>query len=166
VRTLARHLLSILILPVTMTIAVPWWLASHGIALRIGAAPVEIALQLLGLLALGVGLALFGASLWQFAVRGRGTLAPWDPPRHLVVEGPYRYVRNPMISGVIFVLIGESLVLLSVPHGWWALLFLCLNLIYIPLVEEPALQARFGEPYTAYCRNVRMVLPRLRPWTR
>ena len=61
----------------------------------------------------GVGLLLFAASLRQFAVRGKGTLAPWDPPKHLVVEGPYRYVRNPMISGVLFVLLGEALVLRS-----------------------------------------------------
>src|SRR4030095_15479841 len=124
-----------------------------------------LALQLAGLIALGVGLALFFASLQRFASEGEGTLAPWDPPRALVVRGPYRYVRNPMISGVIFVLFGETLLLLSPAHGAWAAAFLLLNLVYIPLVEEPQLERRFGDSYREYCRHVRRFLPRLRPWT-
>jgi len=92
-------------------------------------------------------------------------LAPWDPPRHLVVRGPYRHVRNPMISGVVFVLFGEALVLLSGPHAQWALIFLVINFIYIPLLEEQRLKARFGEEYIEYCRHVPRLLPRLRPWT-
>jgi protein-S-isoprenylcysteine O-methyltransferase Ste14 len=69
-----------------------------------------------------------------------------------------------MISGVVLVLFGEALVLLSSVHALWALLFLGLNLVYIPLVEEPQLERRFGEPYVEYCRNVPRVVPRLRPW--
>jgi protein-S-isoprenylcysteine O-methyltransferase Ste14 len=91
-------------------------------------------------------------------------LAPWDPPKNLVVEGPYRYVRNPMISGVLVVVFGEAFTLLSWPHGQWALLFLCINLVYIPLLEEPQLQDRFGGAYREYRRNVRRFLPLLRPW--
>jgi protein-S-isoprenylcysteine O-methyltransferase Ste14 len=88
---------------------------------------------LLGTL-LGVGLVLFAASLRRFAAEGEGTLAPWDPPRKLVISGPYRYVRNPMISGLIFVLFGEALLLLSSPHAEWAAAFLVVNLIHIPLL--------------------------------
>src|SRR6185295_13856231 len=95
---------------------------------------------------------------------GHGTLAPWDPPRALVVRGPYRFVRNPMISGVVFALFAEALVLLSRPHAVWAAAFGLLNLIYIPLIEEPQLERRFGEPYREYCKHVRRFLPRLRPW--
>jgi protein-S-isoprenylcysteine O-methyltransferase Ste14 len=69
-----------------------------------------------------------------------------------------------MISGVIFVLFGEALVLVSAPHGTWAVAFLVLNLVYIPLFEEPQLAQRFGDPYREYCRHVRRFLPRLRPW--
>ena len=78
---------------------------------------------------------------------------------------PYRYVRNPMISGVVFVLFGEALTLLSGPQVQWAFVFLVINLIYIPLLEEQQLKARFGEQYMEYCRHVPRLLPRLRPWT-
>ena len=97
-----RQLLSIAILPVTVTVVIPIWLARrHGMRFAIGTATPEILLQLIGAASLAAGLLLFGSSLRQFAVRGKGTLAPWDPPKHLVVEGPYQYVRNPMISGVL-----------------------------------------------------------------
>jgi protein-S-isoprenylcysteine O-methyltransferase Ste14 len=69
-----------------------------------------------------------------------------------------------MISGVIFLLFSEALLLLSPPHAIWAAAFLILNLVYIPLIEEPQLVQRFGEPYREYRRHVRRFLPRLRPW--
>jgi protein-S-isoprenylcysteine O-methyltransferase Ste14 len=94
-----------------------------------------------------VGFALFSTSVFYFWSRGRGTLAPWDPPRRFVIEGPYRYVRNPMISGVIF------------------LLFTLINLAYIPLLEEPMLAVRFGEPYKRYTRAVSRFVPRFSPWS-
>ena len=90
----------------------------------------------------------------------------WDPPRRLVVRGPYAYVRNPMISGVLFVLLGEALLLLSRPHLEWALICLLINAVYIPLLEEPMLLERFGDAYREYCRHVPRLLPRLRPWRR
>jgi protein-S-isoprenylcysteine O-methyltransferase Ste14 len=162
-----RQLLAVAILPFTMTVLIPWWLARRaGVSLRLGGTVLELLIQVVGLFALGIGLVLFAGSLRQFVVRGRGTLAPWDPPKHLVVEGPYRYVRNPMISGVVFVLFGEAAILLSVPHAQWALLFLVLNLIYIPLLEEPQLEARFGNEYREYCQHVSRILPRPRPWNR
>lgn len=161
-----RHLLAIAVLPFTMAILVPTWIARrYGVTPGLGGTAGAIAIQLAGALALAVGLTLFVASLRRFATVGRGTLAPWDPPRRLVVAGPYRYVRNPMISGVVFVLVGEALLLLSGRHLLWAGAFLALNLIFIPLLEEPQLEARFGEPYREYRRHVPGILPRLRPWT-
>ena len=114
---------------------------------------------------LGTGLVLFVASLRRFAGEGQGTLAPWDPPRQLVVRGPYRFVRNPMISGVVLVLMGEAMLLVSRPHAIWALVFAGINLIYFPLVEEPGLRRRFGKSYEEYCRHVPRIIPRLRPWS-
>lgn len=162
---LLRHLVAIAILPGTVMVLVPVWMAHrYGVALALAELPGQVALQFAGLALLAAGLSLFLASLRLFATEGRGTLAPWDPPRRLVVRGPYRFVRNPMISGVIFILFGEALVLLSLPHGFWATAFLSLNLVYIPLMEEPQLERRFGEAYREYRRHVRRFLPRLRPW--
>jgi protein-S-isoprenylcysteine O-methyltransferase Ste14 len=163
--TLLRHLLAIAILPFTVTVLVPLWLASRY---TIGWQSPQHAggwlLVGLGIAALALGLALFVASLRRFASEGKGTLAPWDPTRHLVVRGPYRYVRNPMISGVLFVLLAEALLLRSLPLAVWAGAFALLNAIYIPLSEEPGLEARFGDAYRRYRENVPRFLPRLRPW--
>jgi len=153
-------------LPFTVTVLVPVWIARrNGIALALGRSVGSLTLQAIGVGALAVGLLLFVASLRRFAGEGRGTLAPWDPPRRLVLRGPYRFVRNPMISGVVFVLFGEALVLLSTPHAAWAAVFLALNLVAIPLLEEPMLEARFGESYREYCRHVPRFLPRMTPWS-
>ena len=100
-----------------------------------------------------------------FATRGEGTLAPWDPPRKLVVEGPYRHVRNPMISGVWFLLAGEALILGSVGIAIWLAAFAAANMVYMPLVEEPGLERRFGDDYRAYKRAVPAWIPRVTPWS-
>jgi protein-S-isoprenylcysteine O-methyltransferase Ste14 len=162
---LLRHILAIAVLPFTVAVLVPVWIARrYAVSFGLGGSAAAASLQLVGCVLLAIGGLLFLASLKRFATEGKGTLAPWDPPRALVLRGPYRFVRNPMISGVIFVLFGEALVLLSWPHGVWAAVFLTANLIFIPLVEEPQLERRFGEPYREYRRHVRRFLPRLRPW--
>jgi protein-S-isoprenylcysteine O-methyltransferase Ste14 len=159
-----RHLLSIAILPFTVTVIVPWWLMqANGIEAPHGS--IALALVGSGIVLLVIGLVLFASSLGRFAKEGEGTLAPWDPPRKFVVSGPYRFVRNPMISGVVLILFAEAAMLRSVAHLTWALLFLAGNFIQIPLVEEPVLRERFGAPYEEYCRNVGRLVPRFTPWT-
>jgi protein-S-isoprenylcysteine O-methyltransferase Ste14 len=163
--TLLRQLLAIAILPFTVAVLVPVWIARrYGVALTPGRSAGPVFLQVVGLVLLSLGLVLFVASLRRFATEGKGTLAPWDPPRVFVVHGPYQFVRNPMISGVILFLFGEAFALLSPPHGVWAVCFVILNLIYIPLIEEPQLERRFGDSYREYRRHVRRFIPRLRPW--
>ncbi len=118
----------------------------------------------------GAGVALVGFRLWLETIRlfvevGRGTLAPWDPPRRFVVRGPYRRVRNPMISALGFVLLGEVAVLGS---QWVLILFVwfaIVNAIYIPLLEEPRLARRFGADYEEYRRAVPRWIPRRTPWS-
>ena len=164
--TLARHTLAITALPFTMAVLVPLWLVRRtGSMLAPADSVAGLAMQVAGLAVLAVGVALFVTSLRRFATEGHGTLAPWDPPRELVLHGPYRYVRNPMISGVLLVLLGEALVLRSRPHFLWACTFFAINAVYIPVLEEPGLTRRFGEPYREYCRHVPRLLPRLRPWS-
>lgn len=160
-----RQLISFLLLPGVVAVAVPVWLELRNRSVvALDGDPVGVAMLVVGGCIGAVGLWLFGYSLGHFISRGLGTLAPWDPPRRLVVSGPYRFVRNPMISGICFVLVSEALILRSPAHGWWAATVLLINAIYIPLIEEPALRERFGEPYREYSRHVRRLLPRLRPW--
>ena len=163
---LLRHLLAVAVLPFTVTVLVPRWIArANGVHVVWGQTAAALALQAAGAVVLGTGLVLFAWSLRRFATDGRGTLAPWDPPRQLVVQGPYRFVRNPMISGVVLVLCGEAALLVSRPHAIWALTFAAINLVYIPLFEEPQLVARFGDEYREYCRHVPRLLPRFSPWS-
>jgi protein-S-isoprenylcysteine O-methyltransferase Ste14 len=162
---LFRQVVAVAILPVTVTVLVPVWIARRqAIAFVRPANIAAMALVVAGAVAIVIGLALFTSTVSLFWTRGRGTLAPWDPPRHFVADGPYRYVRNPMISAVIFVLLGEALILRSWAHGEWAIAFIVLNVIYIPLIEEPMLSLRFGESYGNYRRHVGRFVPRVRPW--
>jgi len=162
-----RHLRAILLLPCMATVVVP--------AIVVGArgaddgwprAPaLATATTVLGVAIAALGLALVGTTIRHFATLGAGTLAPWDPTRRLVVVGPYRHVRNPMISGVLAILVGEALALGSQPLFVWAGLFFIANALYIPLVEERGLIRRFGDDYRVYRRHVPRWIPRVRPWT-
>jgi protein-S-isoprenylcysteine O-methyltransferase Ste14 len=161
-----RHLLSVLILPFTVTVAVPaWLLARRGAAVGWNLpGPLALLPPLAGIAAAGLGLALMVQTIRLFHRVGRGTLAPWDAPRHLVVQGVYRRVRNPMISGVLALLLGETVFFGSPALGVWFLCFAGLNASYIPLVEERDLERRFGDPYREYKRHVPRWIPRRRPW--
>lgn len=160
-----RHLFAIAALPFVMAVLIPIWISRRYESGSVNDMFVlPILARIAGLCFLLTGLFLFLHSLRRFATEGKGTLAPWDPPRHLVIRGPYRFVRNPMISGVLFILIGEALVLFSLPHALWALIFFAINAVYIPLLEEPQLRHRFGEEYIEYCKHVPRLVPRLRPW--
>jgi protein-S-isoprenylcysteine O-methyltransferase Ste14 len=104
------------------------------------------------------------ATIRLFLMVGKGTLAPWKPTQRLVVHGIYRHVRNPMISGVFFVLLGEALLAASLPLFCWFLCFVIGNAIYISLAEEPGLVKRFGDEYEVYRRNVPRWIPRVKGW--
>lgn len=109
-----------------------------------------------------IGLVLLVATIFSFIRRGRGTLAPWDPPSRLVVHGPYAHTRNPMISGVAFVLLGETALSWSLSILIWFLVFVVVNTVYFKVSEEPRLVSRFGDEYLEYRKQVPMWIPRLR----
>jgi protein-S-isoprenylcysteine O-methyltransferase Ste14 len=162
---LVRHLLAVLILPCTVVIIVPRWLlgAWHASDTRwIDGAPLWAG-RAVGGVVLGIGLTLLVACIALFARVGRGTLAPWDPTQRLVAVGPYRYVRNPMISGVLAILVGESLGTGSRVLACWAATFFAFNHVYFLLAEEPGLERRFGESYRRYKSLVPRWIPRVRP---
>ena len=158
-----RHLLAILLLPFVVVVVVPRWLLA---ALRASDTRWESGLPAVwlpraagGLLAL-LGFALFAWCVVLFIRVGQGTLAPWDPTRSLVAAGPYRLVRNPMISGVALMLLGQALFWGSRAAGAWAAAFFLINHVYFVLLEEPGLESRFGESYRAYKASVPRWIPR------
>ncbi len=155
--SLWRQLAAILLLPGIVTIVVP-----ASIVWRNG---IEVGpLAVIGIPLVVVGLLLLAGTIKLFASVGHGTLAPWDPTIRLVVRGPYRYVRNPMISGVLFVLLGEAALAGSLPLLLWFGAVFAVNAVYLPLVEEPGLSRRFGDDYATYKAHVPRWVPRIRPW--
>lgn len=146
-----------LILPITVVILVPLWIERH-IFIAWGVPLIA------GLVVISLGLFLMAETILAFIHIGKGTLAPWSPTRKLVIGGLYAYVRNPMILGVITVLLGESIAIASMPIFIWAVLVFLINTAYFILMEEPGLEERFGDEYREYKRNVRRWIPRLKPW--
>lgn len=123
---------------------------------RLGAA------QVVGMLVGACGAALAVLCIVTFLVIGRGTPAPFDPPRQFVAVGPYRFVRNPMYIGAALALSGAALFYES-----WALLGYCVAFAlvthaFVILYEEPTLRTKFGAPYVRYCERVRRWWPRLK----
>jgi protein-S-isoprenylcysteine O-methyltransferase Ste14 len=157
------------VLPGSVTLVVP------GLILLAGGGPnvgwgMGTALSVLAVL-LGISLIASGLLIWLWTVRlfsriGKGTLAPWDPTSKLVVEGPYLHMRNPMITAVATLLVGEAILFGSFWVLVWAGLFLAINFAYFLLAEESGLERRFGEEYRAYKRNVPRWIPRRTPWHR
>jgi protein-S-isoprenylcysteine O-methyltransferase Ste14 len=99
------------------------------------------------------------ACVWEFARSGRGTLAPLDPPTHLVVRGLYRYVRNPMYLSVTTIVCGELLLTRSLAlFTYWVIWFACVNLFVIGY-EEPTLRRQFGASYERYTEAVARWIP-------
>jgi protein-S-isoprenylcysteine O-methyltransferase Ste14 len=162
-----KHVRAVLLLPFNVTIVIPAVILylTHSLNLGWGlSAPLYLVPTLLGILVIGTGLALLYKTISFFARMGKGTLAPWDPTQKLVVHGIYRHVRNPMISGVFCILLGEAVLVGSVPLLIWFAVFFVLNLIFIPLFEESNLEARFGDEYKLYKENVPRWVPRMEPW--
>jgi protein-S-isoprenylcysteine O-methyltransferase Ste14 len=153
---LLKQLIS-LILPVTVLIIIPGWIEPH---LTVH----HLAGLIFGLFLMIIGLSVMVWTISSFILIGKGTLAPWSPPEKLVIVGIYRYVRNPMIMGVLTVLSGESLVFSSRYIMNWTFLFFCINFFYFLVLEEPYLEHKFGEDYLDYKRNVRRWIPKIKPY--
>lgn len=160
-----RTMLLLVAIPVTLVVLMPLWLAwRYGVAYAPPGGITDAVVQAIGIAFMVLGAALLGSSLYQIARRARDELAPWDPPRRLMIRGPYRRVRNPMLSGVLFLLVGEACLFQSWLYAAVAAVFLLISLVFVPLLEEPQLEARFGDDYRRYRQHVWRFLPRLRPW--
>ena len=119
---------------------------------------------IIGVIIMVIGLFAVSMTVSNIMRIGKGTLAPWSPSQHLVISGLYRYVRNPMIMGVLTVLIGESIAILSHRILIWAGCFFVINTIWFLVFEEPSLEKKFGEEYRQYKRNVPRWVPRVKPY--
>lgn len=142
------------------------------VVLRTGGFPIAVdfggwrALRLLAIPPMLVGAVVGLRCVFDFAWTGLGTPAPIDPPRHLVVVGFYRYVRNPMYVGFAAMLLFGWVAFL--PFDWLGVVAAAVILggvhLFVRLYEEPTLRRLFGAEYEEYCANVPRWLPRLTPW--
>jgi protein-S-isoprenylcysteine O-methyltransferase Ste14 len=117
--------------------------------------------QVAGILLGACGAALALTCILTFVSVGRGTPAPFDPPRRLVVQGPYRFVRNPMYLGAGLALTGAALFYQSARLFGYAASFLVITHLFVVIYEEPTLQRSFDRDYQAYCKRVGRWWPKL-----
>jgi protein-S-isoprenylcysteine O-methyltransferase Ste14 len=160
----ARFLFS-LILPLIVTVIVPsiFILKFNDHLL----APISVIFGVI--LAVGIFLIFLGLGFVVYTNKsffkvGKGTLAPWDPPKKLVEDDLYRYVRNPMISGLSMIILGESMIFYSIELFGFFIFVVIFNHIYFVYSEEPGLTKRFGNDYINYKKNVPRWIPRITPW--
>jgi len=151
-----RALTAFLVLPGVAAIAAPPLLAS--------ADPWRGAMQHCGLLVMAVGMALLIWCVRDFYVAGKGTLAPWDPPKKLVVVGLYRLVRNPMYVSVLLLVAGWAVWLASPVLAAYAVVLAVGFHLRVLWYEEPWLDGQFGDDWRRYRAKVRRWWPRLSPW--
>ncbi len=119
-------------------------------------------LHILAMLVIVAGAALAIASILTFAFIGKGTPAPFDPPRKLVVAGPYRWVRNPMYIGAGLVLLGAAMFYGSIGLVLYTIAFWSMAHLFVLFYEEPVLRRKFGADYDAYSANRRRWIPKWR----
>ena len=118
-------------------------------------------MQILGLVVATLGTMLLLWCVLDFALIGKGTPAPFDPPRRLVMQGPYRFVRNPMYIGTGTLLGGATIFYQSRPLLMYECGFLLICHLFVVIYEEPALTRKFGQEYEVYRHQVRRWLPRM-----
>ena len=146
-----RAIFFVLLLSGTVAGYVPLCILGTADRLRIP----ELSLSSVGASILAVaGAVVLLRCVWDFFAKGKGTLAPIDPPRVLVVSGLYRFTRNPMYNGVLALILGEAWLFGSVSLVNYALLVFVLFHFFVVLYEEPVLTSQFGESYRAYRRAV------------
>jgi protein-S-isoprenylcysteine O-methyltransferase Ste14 len=113
----------------------------------------------LGSIPILVGVILYIWSAWYFTFVGKGTPAPFDPPKELVIKGPYQYSRNPIYVFVALALIGEAVFFGAAILVLYVAVILTFLHLWVVLYEERSLKRRFGEPYERYCHRVSRWIP-------
>ncbi len=154
---LVKALIFTVLVPCTVAGYVPYWMLSS----QSETAPLALGTaRFVGILPMVLGVLGYLWCAWDFATKGLGTPAPIDPPRVLVAQGLYRYVRNPMYVSVLLVLLGESVFFGSRRLLLYAgIVWLAFHL-FVLIYEEPTLRRQFDPAYGDYCRRVPRWLPR------
>jgi protein-S-isoprenylcysteine O-methyltransferase Ste14 len=148
--------------PGTVAGLVPWWISRWRLHPPfLGFAPFRA----IGVLLMAFGVAVVLESFARFAIQGIGTPAPVFPTRHLVVQGPYRYVRNPMYVAVTALILGQALLLGDIHLLAYAVFPWLVAHVFVLTYEEPTLRKTFGAEYETYCAHVPRWLPRFTPWS-
>ena len=162
ISSVAGSIVFLLLAPGTLAGLAPWWISGW----RMQAPLFGLGLfRILGALLVAAGTIWLLDSFGRFALEGLGTPAPVLPPRHLVVTGWYRYVRNPMYVAVTGLILGQGLLFGDVRIlRYGAIVWLAFHL-FVFVYEEPTLRGTFGAEYQAFCDNVPRWIPRLTPWT-
>ena len=159
-RALVGTIAFTLVVPGTVIVLIPYLLT--GWSLRPPFLGIEATRSLGGALIV-LAAPLFFRFLAGFVREGHGTPAPIAPPEHLVVGGPFRWVRNPGYVAVVSLVVGQALLFGSgAVLAWAAFLALAFHL-FVVFYEEPTLRRQFGQEYDAYCREVPRWFPRRRP---
>src|SRR5206468_361512 len=140
---LLRSIFFTFLQPGTVAVLIPYWLISSRGAGFSARQPLRYA----GLPLMAIGAAGLLWCIWDFFAAGRGTISPIDPPRHLVVRGLYKYVRNPMYIAVVTILLGEAILFMSMPVLIEAGVFVGLANLFVILYEERTLGKQFGKSY-------------------
>ena len=163
-----EYLKVVLILPGNVLITIPlliFFFTKHSYSYYLVSPDNFLFYVAFFLLTLGLFLAIWSVRTF-YKKGGDGTPGPWQPVSNLVISGPYRYVRNPMLLGVFFLLLFESILFSSVPLFCWFVLFFVGNIIYFKNFEEKELIIRFGNDYEDYKKNVSMLIPKFTPYSK
>ena len=154
--TALKTILWSVFVPGTLTVVVPHLLLSYRnepFVFELGA------FRFAGLMPISGGALLYLWCAWDFTFTGKGTPAPFDPPKEIVVRGLYRRVRNPMYVAALLILVGEAILLESATLMIFAGLMFSVFHVWVILYEEPVLRRRFGKSYENYCKNVSRWIP-------
>ena len=154
--TLIKTIIFSIIVPGSVTVFIPYLLLSNNF--EVYSFEMGI-LRYLGIIPIMPGILFYVWSALDFALIGKGTPAPIDPPRNLVISGPYHYARNPMYTGGVLILIGESLLFGSAALTIYTCFIWLAFHLFIVLYEEPHLKKRFGPDYEAYTSTVPRWIP-------
>jgi protein-S-isoprenylcysteine O-methyltransferase Ste14 len=153
--------LFLVLAPGCVAVLVPWWISRWQFHAPF---PGDAPLRVIGVVLIAAGTYVVLDSFARFALQGLGTPAPVFPPRHLVVQGFYRYVRNPMYVAVVAVIFGQAVLFGNLRVLEYALFAWFVAHLFVLTYEEPTLRKTYGAEYQPFRANVPRWIPRVTPW--